>query len=103
MATFNATQISQLVRIFQIDVNTVTDVLFYHEPSISDEMKTDALDLIAEYFNGTTSRDTAKFYPLTTNKGFNDDPVRLRNLIKRELASLLFLTDLVYQNGVVRA
>jgi hypothetical protein len=95
MATFDSTQKAKLVKILRVNPILLADRLDYYASSISDEMKAEVVDLIAEWEAGTTARNITRIRANVKNFGAEINPDELRSLIQGDISELLFCTDLV--------
>lgn len=94
MALTEAQQL-KICRIFAPELTSVAlaDVLRYYEAKITAEVETQVGELIDEYFSNNVNRNVTKISPNDKNFGAGINPEDTRNLIRKEIASLLYLTD----------
>lgn len=95
MATFSESEKTSLIGILDIDALELDARLDYYASNITDSMKTRALALITEWNTGDTARDAVKIHPNLRNFGSEINPSETRRMIQKELARLVFCSDIV--------
>lgn len=93
MATFTASQVTDLCEILEVDSNFLTNHLSYHASIISDSDKTKVLSKIDEW--ATAGADFTAIEPNVRNFGAKINPDSQKNQIRSQIASLLHAKHLL--------
>jgi ATP-dependent helicase/DNAse subunit B len=84
--------VSKILGVTYIEVND--QVTYLGESNITAAVETDIRELITEW--GTIKNDNAIFTATESNEGFNLDSNTRRTRVKKELAGLLYFTNLQF-------
>ena len=92
---FTEAQKLKICRITGVTSDLLEDVLSFRAAAITAEVESQVGDLITEYFANGVNRNVTKIRPNLKNFGADIDPNDTRAQIKGEIATLLYMTEVV--------